>query len=209
MTAAKKKSSAKKISATKKGVFAKAKPLTWKFYVVTVGIFLVSIAAVVVISMFTAFIVQRNTAMQRLDKIQSIYSSIQLDGSYQLEDAKVFGVKKPYDWDKNRTYSSTMYYVHGDSVTNTFNELDAKIREAGFVFINEPYPGAVQKQYHYKSADGAYIRLSVESKKYDDAIRNAAIMKQDITAAVEQASKDTDSGPAKVTIKVNLDDNNE
>jgi hypothetical protein len=102
-----------------------------------------------------------------------------------------------------------MYYVHGDTVTNTFNELDAKIREAGFVFINEPYPGAVQRQYHYKSADGAYIRLSVESKKYADAIRNAAIMKQDITAAVEQAGKDIESGPANVTIKVNLDDNNE
>lgn len=208
MTAAKKKSSVKKV-ATKKGVFAKAKPLTWKFYVVTIGIFLVSIAAVVVISLFTAFVVQRNTAMQRLDKIQTIYSSIQLDDSYQLEDAKVFGGKKTYDWDKGRTYSSAMYYLHGDSVTNTFNELDAKIREAGFVFINEPYPGAVQRQYHYKSADGAYIRLSVESKKYADAVRNAAIMKQDLTEAVEQAGKDTDSGPAKVTIKVNLDDNNE
>lgn len=209
MTAAKKKSSVKKVSTVKKGVFAKAKPLTWKFYVVTIGIFVISIATVVVISMFTAFAVVRNTSMQRLDKIQTIYSSIQLDDSYQLEDAKVFGAKKTYDWDRGRTYSSAMYYLHGDSVTNTFNELDAKIREAGFVFIDEPYPGSVQKQYHYKSADGAYIRLSVESKKYADAIRNAAIMKQDLTAAVEQAGKDTDSGPAKVTLKVNLDDNNE
>jgi hypothetical protein len=208
MTAAKKKSSTKK-SPVKKGGFAKARPLTWKFYVVTIGIFIVSVSTVVVLASFTSHIVARNTAQQRLERIQTIYSSIQLDDSYQLEDANVFGAKKPYDWDESRSYSSAMYYVHGDTVTNTFTELDNKIRAAGFAFIDEPYPGSVQKQYHYKSADGEYIRLSVESKKYFDAIRNAAIMKEDIGAAVDQAGRDIESGPAKVTIKVNLDDNNE
>jgi hypothetical protein len=209
MTAAKKKSTTKKSSSAKKGAFAKAKPLTWKFYAVTIGIFLVATATIVVIGLFTSTVIARNTANERLDRIQAIYSSLQLDNSYQTEDVDIFGAKKLYDWDKSRSYSSTIKYLHGDSVSNTFNELDAKIREAGFVFIDEPYPGAVQRQYHYKSAEGEYIRLSVESKKYSDAIRNAAIMKQDISAAVDEAGKDIESGPAKVTIKVNLDDNNE
>lgn len=199
-----------KTSASRKGKTGKAAPLTWKFYAVTIGIFVVAVSTVVVMALFTANVIERNIVSQRLDRINEIYSSLQLDAlSYQMEDSNVFGQKKYYEWDSSRTYSSTVQYSHGDTVTNTFQELDGKIRAAGFTFVDEPYPGAVQKQYHYKSSDGEYIRLSVESKKYADAIRNAALMGDDITSVVEEASKDIESGPSKVTIKVNLDDNNE
>lgn len=212
MTQAKKSPARKKTSksvSTRKGKQAKAAPLTWKFYAVTIGIFAISVATVIVIALFAANIIQRAETSQRLGRINEIYSSLQLDDTYQVESSDIFGKKKPYEWDASRSHSSVVTYSHGESVSTTFNELDGKIRAAGFTFVSEPYPGAVQKQYHYKSSDGEYIRLSVESKKYSDAIRNAALMKEDIGPVVDEAGKDIESGPAKVTIKVNLDDNNE
>lgn len=189
---------------------AQARPLTWKFYVTTIGIFAVAVATVIVISMLAANYIHNQQVAERRDRIQSIYSSLAIDKEkYQLEHTNVFGDKRAYDWDKNRSYSSEKNYIHGDTVTNTFNELDGKIRAAGFVFVDEPYPGSVQKQFHYKSEKGEFIRLSVSSKQYDDAIRNAAVMGQDIVTVIDRFQDGTDAGPANVTIKVNLDDNNE
>ena len=203
---------AKKTHTTKKSSkkIVKARPLTWKFYVTTIGIFIIAVSTVVVIALLAAHLVGNQQAKARLDKIQAVYSSLELNNDeYPVVDANVFGAKKTYEWDKNRTYSSSMQYVHGDTVTNTFNELDAKIREAGFKFIDEPYPGTVSKQYHYKSEKGEYIRLTVSSKLYDDAVFNASLLNQSVPSTVDQAGEILNQSPANVTIKVNLDDNNE
>lgn len=146
----------------------------------------------------------------RLDRIQSIYSSLDLNqDQYRVTSSEVFGDKRTYEWDKDRSQSSWVEYVHGDTVTNTLNQLDEKIRAAGFEFIDEPYPGISEKQYHYKSDKGEYIRLKVASKPYEDASFNASIMNQSAPDPTDQDKSLLDQAPALVTIKVNLDNNNE
>ncbi|HWT39744.1 MAG TPA: hypothetical protein VN081_00490, partial [Dongiaceae bacterium] len=147
------------------------------------------------------------TNQTRLNRIQAIYSSLNLDDSYQVTSTNVFGDKRPYSYDKSRTSSSEIDYLHGDTVSNTATALDTKIKAAGFSFIGEPYPGSKETQYHYKSDNGEYIRLTVESKPYADALQNAYAMKQQPTDVLD--NMDTNAGPSKVIVKVNLDDNNE
>jgi len=180
---------------------------TWRFFVVAIGIFLVAVSVAIVMGLLASHYVADKTKEARLDRINDVYTSLKLDDSYQLDRSDVFGDKRVYTWDKGRTYSSVMSYMHGDTVSNTVAELDAKIKDAGFMFIDEPYPGSTQVQYHYKSSDGEYIRLSVASKQYNDAWRNAALMGVEPSESVYEMDKN--AGPATVTIKVNLDDNNE
>lgn len=212
----KKISTSKAKTTPKKTVAAKAKStkqvkkaprLTWRFYVVTVGIFLVAVTSVVVLAYLVANMTEKQQNQARLDRINGIYASINVDEDYDIEKVDVFGDKRVYDWDKGRTYSSSVEYLNGDTVTNTVAELDAKIKSAGFTFIDEPYPNGFQKQYHYKSSKGEYIRLSVASKPYFDMVRNTLMMGSDLTD--EMRATDKNAGPAKVTLKVNLDDNNE
>lgn len=216
MTTSRKTSTAKKTTGTKKATsrakgVKKAPHLTWRFYAVTIGIFLVAVATVIVAAYLAASVVAKQTNQTRLDRINTIYASLELGDEYRVENANVFGDKRPYDWGgdagKGRTHSSAVTYIHGDTVSNTVAELDAKIKAAGFTFVDEPYPGSVFTQYHYKSADGEYIRLNVESKQYWDAVVNAAAMDEE--PSDEVYAMDKNAGPARVTIKVNLDDNNE
>lgn len=213
MATTKKKPITKKTSVTKKATVKNARgpkrlpKLTWRFYAVTIGIFLIAVTTVVVLGYITAGVVAKQTTAERLDRINGIYASLDLGEDYKVEDRIVFGDKRVYNWDKNRSYSSEINYVHGDTVSNTVAEVDAKVKAAGFTFIDEPYPNTKQTQYHYKSAKGEYIRLTVESKPYRDAFINASAMNQENSSAVQ--AMDTNAGPAYVTIKVNLDDNNE
>lgn len=186
---------------------AKAVPPTWRFFVVSIGIFVVSVAAVIVLGLFASRYLVTNINQARLDRINGIYTSLHLDDSYIVEKSNVFGDKRVYSYDKSRTYSSEMDYVHADTVSNTVAQLDAKIKAAGFMFFDEPYPGSAQIQYHYKSSNGEYIRLTVVSKPYLDAQMNAGMMKQDVAAATK--SLNANAGPTHIIIKVNLDDNNE
>lgn len=198
----------KKASTQKGGSAKKAPRLTWKFYVVTIGIFLVAVMSVIVIALFTAHTIATRMNQERLEHIKDIYTSLNIDDSYKLESSDVFGDKRVYTWDRGRTYSSTVRYLKGDTVSNTVAELDAKIKDAGFAYVGEPYPGSKSIQYHYKSKDGEYIRLTVESKVYTDAVMNNSAMNR-VPPTQDIQSIDTNAGPALVTIKVNLDDNNE
>ena len=202
-----KKTPSKAASSKKSAKIVKGRPQTWRFYVVTVGIFLVAVATVVVIALFTSNVVAKNTNKGRLDRINQIYSSINIGDAYRVDSVNVFGDKRPYDWDKSRTTSSAITYIHGDTVSNTVAELDQKIKAAGFEKFDEPYPGSTSIQYHYKSAKGEYVRLTVSSKPYNDAWSNAAAMKQEVPESVY--AMDKNAGPSEVTLKVNLDDNNE
>ena len=202
-----KKAPAKSAATKKNAKVAKAKPLTWRFYVVTVGIFLVAVASVVVIALFTSSVITKNTTQARLDRINGIYASLNVGDSYRLTHSNVFGDKRVYEWDAGRTYSSEIEYVHGDTVSNTVADLDQKIKAAGFVKFDEPYPGSTSIQYHYKSAKGEYVRLTVGSKPYNDAWANATAMKQEVPQSVYDMDKN--AGPSQVILKVNLDDNNE
>lgn len=203
-----KKPAAKKTAAKKGKVFAKARPLTWRFYVVAIGIFAIAVTTMIVIALFTSTIVAKHNNQARLDRINAIYTSLQIPEDYRPTGGEIFGDKRVYEWDQGRTYSSSALYLNGDSVSNTVAELDGKIKAAGFTFIDEPYPGSVSVQYHYKSSKGEYIRLTVSSKQYNDAWQNAIAMGKD-TVPQSVYDMDKDAGPSEVTIKVNLDDNNE
>lgn len=203
-----KKAPVKKTAAKKGSAPVKARPLTWRFYVVAIGIFTIAVSTMIVIALLTSSTIAKNQQEARLDKIKGIYASLQIPEDYRETGGSIFGDKRQYEWDKGRTESSYVMYLHGDTVSNTVAELDAKIKAAGFTFIDEPYPGSTSTQYHYKSADGEYVRLTVSSKQYNDAWQNAVAMGQD---NVPQSVYDMDknAGPAEVIIKVNLDDNNE
>jgi len=148
------------------------------------------------------------TATIRKDRIEAIYNSLHINtDTYLLQTESVFGEKKVYPYDKGRSYSSSKTYIHADTVSATVDELKKSITDAGFKYIDEPYPGSTFKELHFKSDKGEYLRLNVSSKLRDDAIQNTALMKKELTDAV--LNIDANAGPANVTVKVNLDDNNE
>lgn len=168
-------------------------------------ILLIAAGAIYVLSgwAYQAFYVQPREA-----RINAIYASLNIDPAlYREERRDIFGEKKVYDYDKSRSYSSSIEYLRGAAVGDTVRELDEKIKAAGFTFIDEPYPGTRSTtQYHYKSAKNEYIRLTVQSKPYWDYSVNRLLMGESISG-LDQL--DPNAGPSMVTIKVNLDDNNE
>lgn len=208
MATTKKTHTTKKASTTKRKAVAKKPPrLTWRFYVVAIGIFVISVCTVIVISLWTANAITKHNNYIRYDRLIGLYGSLNIGEDYYTTNENVFGDKRPYAWDKSRTSSSEVEYTHGDTVSNTVADLDAKIKAAGFTFIDEPYAGSSYVQYHYKSANGEYLRLTVESKPRQEAYQNADIMGKDPVAAANAVDKNT--GPSNVVIKINLDDNNE
>lgn len=175
------------------------------------GFILLIVAMVVVLAVY--YITPRLQNMARYERITEIYDSLGINEQadvnaqgYLLKDSKVFGEKRVYEWDKSRTYSSAKFYTRGANVDVTAADLDKKIKDAGFVYFDEPYPGSMQIQYHYKSEKGEYIRLSVDSKPRADAFFNTFWMKGDMATL---DGLDPNAGPSNITIKVNLDDNNE
>ncbi len=210
MATTKKTSTPKKSSkaTVKKNAKNAPRAWSWRFSLISVGIYTIVVTTLVVAAFAVSHFVTAQHNKSRLDRIQAIYSSLELPRDYQEEYSNVFGDKRPYDWGEGRTFSSEIRYAHGDTVSNTFADLDKRIKDAGFTFVYEPYPGSVSKQYHYKSDKGEYVRMSVSSKPYDDAWRNYALLKQSMPDDVLN-NFDTNAGPSNVTIKVNLDDNNE
>ena len=171
---------------------------------------IIAVLALVVLGWWGISSLQKASVQGRLDRIEAIYASLQLDeNTYAITNYNVFGDKRPYDYDKSRSQSSAIDYVHGDTVSATVADLDEKIKAAGFEYFEEPYPGSAFTQYHYKSAKNEYIRLTVVSKPYWDAIRNDAILNKNLGELVTPDTFDTNAAPSNVTIKVNLDDNNE
>ena len=144
----------------------------------------------------------------RKDRIVAIYDSLKLGDEYQLTSSDIFGEKRVYEWDSSRTYSSSKEYDRGANVDTTVAELKKSIENAGFTYFDEPYQGSWIHQYHYKSDKNEYLRLSVMSKPKWDASRYDALMgRTEFSDAFFNA--DPNTGPSMVTIKVNLDDNNE
>lgn len=148
---------------------------------------------------------QQQVNQARLDRIKDIYKSLKLDDSYRIESANVFGDKREYDWDSSRTYSSSVIYYRDASRGATFDDLNKKVEAAGFKQIEGPNYGDVARQDHYKSANGEYIRISIDSAAFRDAIRTQT------HGDVAKLRSDglLDKAPVFATIKVNLDDNNE
>lgn len=142
------------------------------------------------------------TNQTRLDRISSIYTSFNLGDSYRIAASDVFGDKRVYEWDKGRTYSSRVEYGHNDTVSNTFTDLKKKIEAAGFVYFETEYAGSIAQQYHFKNDKGEYVRVSVVTRDVRDMITYG-------TPTTVSDVANTNATPSYVTVKVNLDDNNE
>lgn len=142
------------------------------------------------------------TNQTRLDRISSIYTSFNLGDSYRIAASDVFGDKRVYEWDKGRTYSSRVEYGHNDTVGNTFTDLKKKIEAAGFAYFETEYAGSIAQQYHFKNDKGEYVRVGVVTRDVRDMVTYG-------TPTTVSDVADTNAAPSYVTIKVNLDDNNE
>jgi hypothetical protein len=139
----------------------------------------------------------------RAARINNIYNSLAVGDDYTVVTSNIFGKKRVYEWDTNRSYSSSKTYAHDADVDATVANLRQKIEAAGFTYFEEPYPGSTYVQLHFKSEQNEYVRLTVSSKPRDAALR------EDTSTSAPGFSIDPNTGPSNVTIKVNLDDNNE
>jgi hypothetical protein len=166
------------------------------------GIFILVIGIATVLYLYP--IINNNL---RENRIRAIYTSFHLSDTYIPTRDSIFGDKRVYSWDKGRSYSSSKQYYRGANVDVTVADVKKAITDAGFTYFEEPYPGATFTELHFKSAHNEYVRLTVSSKLRDDAIQNKTIMGAQPTAT--DLATNPNAGPANVTIKVNLDDNNE
>ena len=191
------KKSRKHVSHNKTHILLKKGLLVYALVVFLLFI-LVSLSALVI-----AHTVQAYGDHQRLTRIQQIYESLELDDSYRMADADIFGDKRVYEWDTSRTYASAISYGRNADRTETFKDLKKQIEAAGFEQINGPNYGEVARQDHYRSVDGEYIRVSIDTRAmYDSMLYGTDYPKPGSDAQIE-------NGPVYITIKVNLDDNNE
>ena len=165
------------------------------------------VVAVLLGLIFSLIIIPKIHNDARLNRINEIYSSIKLPANVYNERDNIFGDKRPYDYDKSRSMSSEKQFVVGKNVDVAFAQIDKAIRDAGYTYFEEPYPGSTFKEYHYKTNKGEYIRLNVESKLRLDAFQNTVWMNGKLSDDFFKI--DPNAGPSYVTLKVNLDDNNE
>lgn len=134
----------------------------------------------------------------RLHRINVIYDSLKISANYTKTGQSIFGEKRVYEWDKGRSYSSSTTYVRQVDMNVTVTELRTSIEQAGFKYFEEPYLGSIFTELYFKSAKNEYIRLNVISKSLYDQFGHSGASKSN-----------PNQGPSIVTIKVNLDDNNE
>jgi hypothetical protein len=161
------------------------------------------IVAALVICLYIAPAVNNNI---RKDRIISIFNSLKLDDKkYTLTYESIFGDKRIYEWDSSRSYSSERIYIRGANVDTTVAELKQAITKTDFKFYEEPYPGITDFMYIYKSPKNEYLRVSVSSKTRQDDFFN----KSSMGLSTKDITTDPNTGPSNVTIKVNLNDNNE
>ena len=187
----------------KKKSLAKKSPRSNKKY--QKSIYVIAIAlAVVSIGIGIFFLISDVIpSAQRAARINAIYDSLSITDEYEPVRSDVFGKKRTYSWDAGRTYSSSKTFIRDAPVDVTVSELRRGIENAGFTFFEEPYPGSSYIQLHFKSAAGEYIRLTVSSQPRDNALL------KDTSQNAAGFAIDPNTGPSNVTIKVNLDDNNE
>jgi len=169
-------------------------------------ILLALIATSVLVYQASAFLTN-HTNKAREARIVEIFDSIKIPEETFFQESSIFGDKRPYEFDKSRSTSSYKRFVVAAPVDETFSNFDQLIRNAGYTYFEEPYPGSTFKQYHYKSDKGEFVRLTVSSKLRDDAGSSDILMKGDLSD--DYFKIDPNAGPSRVTIKVNLDDNNE
>jgi hypothetical protein len=140
----------------------------------------------------------------RQQEISAIYDKLNLqEHGYRTVKSDIFGDKRPYEWDSSRSYSSSIEYGHNDTPANTRADLMERIEKAGFSHFETAYEGSIIQQDHYRNSKGQYVRVTITPKAWQDAILYGT------PEAKELRNIDKNAGPSYVSVKVNLDDNNE
>ena len=163
-----------------------------------VGFILVSLSIFAVVETRTAYLEH-----QRETRIAEIYEDLELDDTYRVADVSIFGEKKKYSWDEERTHASVVSYGRDADRSETFDDIQRRLESAGFRQIESPDYGNVGRQDHYTNDAGEFVRVSVDTVAW----HNAMLYGTQIPNRSSDAANET--GPVYVTIKVNLDDNNE
>lgn len=171
-------------------------------------VFFVSIIIAIAIAATLVFVLIAPTVNNgiRQGRIITIFNSLKLDNDkYIIQFESIFGDKQVYEWDSSRSYSSSKQYIRYANADITIAEIKKAVANTYFVFYEEPYPNAATFMYIYKSPKNEYLRISVSSKAREDAYFN----KYHMGLSTDSISVSPNNGPSRVTIKVNLDDNNE
>ena len=173
----------------------------------SLGIYAVLVFALFILLSISAFAVHQYATSradtERLHRIQAVYQSLNLDNSYRAVRSDVFGDKRTYSWDESRSASSSIEYGHNDTPANTRADLAKKIEAAGFKRIGGAYEGSPSPQDYFKNDKGVYARVSTTSRYVQDSLIYGTFTEGD------PLINHKDEAPTYVTLKVNLDDNNE
>ncbi len=193
--------------ATKKSLTRKKQPATTKgvkeLFSQKVAVVIIVVLALAMAGYMGWRAVRAQQNVGRVQQIVGIYDSLNLGDGYRTNLIDIFGDKRTYDWDKSRTFASRVEYAHNDTPQNTRADLKQKLLAAGFTFVQTEYEGSVQPIDEYKNGTGNYVRVAVVSKVAQDH------MIYGTASATDPAINHANEAPSYVTIKVNLDDNNE
>lgn len=177
-----------------------------KRHKIIVGLSIVVVAALLGL-IFALIVIPRTIDTVRLHRINEIYSSIKQPALVYAETDTIFGDRRVQDVTTGATEPSTKTFVISQTVTDAFNTMNQAVLDTGATLIKTSNPDSVVKQADYKTTKGEYIQLSVESKLRLDAFQNTIWMNGKASDAFVKI--DPNAGPARVTLSVNLDDNNE
>lgn len=167
---------------------------------ITMGIGIVIIAVLLALVLVLVIVPHVRDSM-RLHRINQIYSSISTPSLVYDEQDDIFGDKRLAG---EASIPSSKSFVVGQTVDDAFVSFDEAIRTAGYEKVSDF--STTSRQGTYKTDKGEYVYLNVESKTRLDAFQNQIWMK-DTSGSFNTI--DPNAGPARVTISVNLDDNNE
>ncbi|HEY1085370.1 MAG TPA: hypothetical protein VGE34_01435 [Candidatus Saccharimonadales bacterium] len=159
---------------------------------------------VITLACVTFILARINTQQQqaREMRIVAIYDSLKLGDSYRIARQDIFGDVRVNPTEEHGIESSVTEYGKDATRSETFNDLEKHITQAGFTKTSSSSASLYHRQDHYKNDKGEYIRVSIETS----AVRNSIIYG---TRWPKPQSKDMlETGPVYVTIDVNLDDIN-
>ena len=172
---------------------------------IAVGLALIVAGSIYV---FASYAVKIFYEMPRAARVHEIYASLQLPKEYIYQSGAIAGERRLYKQDGTRSWSSYQQYLRGADLDDTIKELDQHITSAGFSEIERSDEGAVIAERQYINQKQEYLRVAAESKLRLDYYQNTFLMGLD-TKTIEENAVDPNTGPIRVNIKVNLDDNNE
>lgn len=140
----------------------------------------------------------------RLQQITAIYDSLQLSDDYHMDQMNLFGDKRMYGTNQpGRTFASSIVYGYNATPDDTRAELRKRAEAAGFTLVQTEYENSVQPIDEYRNNSGNYLRIGVMSRYVHDKSLYGNYESSD--SLMNHANE----APSYVTIKVNLDDNNE